>query len=83
MQQFGADRHADHGAEQKRQQPCQLYRPAQLPDRDPLHDQSIRGDQRRHVSGRQEMQPYRRGDNAKSKARYAGHKSRCEGPSSE
>jgi hypothetical protein len=39
--QLDAKRHPDHGAGQKRQQAGRLYRPAQLPDRHALHDQSV------------------------------------------
>jgi len=50
-----------------------LYRPAQLPNGDALHDQAIRDDQSRRLRWRQKVKPGHGGDDAKGKPRYTRH----------
>jgi len=82
-QQLDAHRHPDHGAGQKRQQAGRLYRPAQFPDREALHDQSVGHDQRRRLRRRQSIQPHRGGDDAEGKARHPSHERGGECPNGE
>jgi len=60
-----------------------LDRAAQLPHRHALHDQSERNDQRGGLRRRQEVQPYRRGDNAECKAGEPGDECRGKRPGEE
>src|SRR5262249_3453279 len=69
-----AERYPDRAAEHKRPDPPEPDRTTQLPHRDALHDQREGGDQRRDLSRREEMKPYRGGDNAEREAGQTGHK---------
>src|SRR5712672_4353288 len=78
-QYLAAEGHTNDAADQERRQPGRLDRLPQLPHRPALHDQAKGGDQRRALSRRQKMQPYRCSDDSKRKARKAGDKCRGKG----
>ena len=64
-QELGAERHADHRADQKRRKPGRTDRVPQFPDPPALHDQAEGRDENDRLCRRQEVQPYRRRDDRK------------------
>jgi hypothetical protein len=68
----GTQRDADGGADE-REEPCNLHGVPEFPQRCSLNEYCKRGDERRALRGRNDVQPESRSDEAKSEPRDAGH----------